>query len=147
MYQNLDDGRQTYLGTASIMLSGQTGFTDAIAYHFYEKGFDQYLHTVENVYELVDLTDESNCTQLAGKVSVRLRLTCHGPEERQTNRVWSRLNERPQRHLSVDQNAFDYPCDDRTVHSQPKMTYSAAALPERFDVTNREIAVMYRCQR
>lgn len=80
MRQQLDDGDLMDVGQASVWLSGSAGFTDAVAYHFYEKGYDCYTHDTDNEYEV----QSADGCQTTCKISARIRLTCHGPETRRT---------------------------------------------------------------
>jgi len=114
---------QTELGTASVPLSGPAGFSSAVAYHFYEKGYDTYSHSTNRAYE-IKTEDGGACGPTeVGRVYVRLRLTCWGLETEPANRVLPSPGPAPLRPAFADQNPFDYPFDERVIQAPARMTY------------------------
>lgn len=131
---------QVKFAKLSITLSSSMGFTNAIAYHFYEKGYGLHEHTVEKVYELRNMDG----TQIIGDISLRLKLTCHGPETKHTNQILLK-SERPRMQpIFVDGNAFDFPFDKHVIQPPPKMMYDNI---NRMEVFNPDIKELLHCQR
>ncbi|VVC42119.1 Hypothetical protein CINCED_3A011314 [Cinara cedri] len=77
-------------GIISLSLSGAMGFTDAIAYHFYEKGYSMHSHTSEHLCDVRSIDG----TQSVGDIFVRFKLTCCGPKAKEVNQIWLKLNDR-----------------------------------------------------
>lgn len=120
VYKETND-EQNVFGTVRIALNGSTGFTDAIAYHFYEKGSDgTHSHAVEGVYAARDAAGDRTDLEL----SVGVKLTCHGPEKR-VDRLLLRPQVRPEKlhPVHVDENIFDAVSGERMVRSRTEMTH------------------------
>lgn len=131
---------QVKFGKLSITLSSAMGFTNAIAYHFYEKGYEPHWHVVDKVYEVRN----TDGTKIIGDISLRLKLTCHGPETKQLNQIALR-SQRPQLQPTfVDGNAFDFPFDKHFIQPPPKMMYDNM---NSIRVFNPDIRELLHCQR
>ncbi|KAE9532713.1 hypothetical protein AGLY_009794 [Aphis glycines] len=139
--EDLKDGR-VKIGTVSIMLSGSMGFTSAINYHFYEKGYDIHTHTVENVHEVKNIDG----SETIGDMFVRLKLTCHGPETMQVNQIVLKSNQPELQPIFNDNDSFDFYFDKYIIPSPPKMMYSSVKKCED-KILNPEIKELLECQR
>lgn len=145
IYEDHQNGNQRVLGSMSVTLSGSMGFTDAIAYHFYEKGYEPHSHVVEKTYEVKSYDDAQS---MQGDISVYLKLTCHGPETNQVNRVVLATNLPRLRPIFIDVDGFDYKFDKQIIELPPKMTYEDVDERDNPIITNNpEIKVLLRCQR
>lgn len=152
--EDLTNG-QIEFGTLSIPMSGPMGFTDAISYHFYEKRHGlPYTHTVQGVHEVRQYGVGGGIQpSVVGEISVRLKLTCHGPrpvqQQQQVDRIVLRAERPPLRPTHVDENAFDFPLDKRTVRPPLKMTYCdiAGEKENEIRVLNPEVRELLRCRR
>lgn len=132
------------LGSMSVTLSGTTGFTDAIAYHFYEKGYEPHSHIVEKTFEVKSFDD----AQSVGDISVHLKLTCHGPEMNHVNRIVLATSLPPLRPVFIDVDEFDFHFEKRIIQPPPKMTYEDANERENLIFTNNpDIKDLLHCQR
>lgn len=135
---------QIEFGLVSVVLSGSIGFTDAVAYHFYEKGHDVHTHTSESVYEV----KSKDYTKTIGELSLRLRLTCHGPETEQVNRIVMKSKQSPLQPVFIDGNAFDFHLDKQIIQTPPKMMYeNAKKWTDQIHVYNPDIRDLLQCQR
>lgn len=135
---------QIEFGLVSVVLSGSIGFTDAVAYHFYEKGYGVHTHTAENVYDV----KSRDCTRTIGEISLRLRLTCHGPEMEQVNRIAIKSNQSPLQPVSIDGNVFDFYLDKQIIQTPPKMMYeNANQCTNKIHIYNTDIKDLLQCQR
>jgi len=143
MCEDLQDG-QINLGTVSVMLSSSMGFTGAIGIHFYEKGYDPYSHTVENVYEVKNMDG----SRTIGDMFVRLKLTCHGPETMQVNQIVLKSNQPELQPIFNDSDSFDFHFDKHIIQSPPTMMYgSINKCLGNIQVLNPEIRELLDCQR
>lgn len=135
---------QIQLGTVSVMLSSSLGFTGAISNHFYEKGYDPYAHTVENVYELKNMEG----SQTIGNMFVRLKLTCHGPETMQVNQIILKSNQPELQPIFNDSDSFDFHFDKHIIQSPPRMMYDGInKCVGKIQAFNPEIRELLDCQR
>ncbi|XP_025208734.1 uncharacterized protein LOC112604080 [Melanaphis sacchari] len=141
IYEDLEDDR-IKLGSVSIMLSSSMGFTSAISYHFYEKGYDIHAHTVESVHEVKNMDG----SQSIGDMFVRLKLTCHGPETMQVNQIVLKSDQPELQPIFNDNNSFDFYFDKNIMPSPPRMMYGGVSKCED-KVLNPEIKELLDCQR
>ncbi|XP_060861896.1 uncharacterized protein LOC132938928 [Metopolophium dirhodum] len=141
--EDLQDS-QIQLGTVSFMLSSSLGFTGAICNHFYEKGYDPYAHTVENVYDVKNMDG----SQTIGDMFVRLKLTCHGPETMQVNQIVLKSDQPELQPIFNDSDSFDFHFDKHIIQSPPTMMYdSINKCVGKIQVFNPETRDLLDCQR
>lgn len=120
------------------------GFTGAIGYHFYEKGYDLHAHTIERVYEVKDM----NSSEAIGDMFVRLKLTCHGPETMQVNQIVLKSNQLELQPIFNDTDSFDFYFDKHIIQSPPKMMYDTVnKCDDKIQILNPEIKELLDCQR
>lgn len=120
VYEDLDDDQLKELGTMYVPLNASTGFTEAISYHFYEKGNDEYSHTDNNMYVADNTTGEN---QFDVKLSVSVKLTCHGLEER-VDRLVLRSDVGSQLEpVYPDEKTFEISFDKLIIQPRTKMMY------------------------
>lgn len=147
IYENLKDD-DIMFGVVSQSLSSDRGFTEAIACHFYEKGYDAFTHTIEEAFNL----ENTERTQTIGKIIIRLKLTCHGPETKEVNHIRLKPSgNRPQqlKPIFVEDNSFDFPLDRCGLNIAPKMMYDddVNILRNRIKMCNPYIKELLHCQR
>lgn len=142
--EDLQDS-QIQLGTVTIMLSSSLGFTYGICNHFYEKGYDPYAYTVENVYDVKNMDG----SQTIGDIFVRLKLTCHGPETMQVNQIVLKSNQPELQPIFNDSDSFDFHFDKHIIQSPPTMMYDSIInkCVGKIQVFNPEIRELLDCQR
>lgn len=116
------------------------GFTNAIAYHFYEKGYDLHWHVLDKAYEVRNMSG----TKIIGDISLRLKLTCHGPETNQVNQIALRSQQPQLQPIFVDGNAFDFPFEKHIIQPPPKMMFDNINSIRAF---NPDIRELLHCQR
>jgi hypothetical protein len=124
------------------MLSSSMGFTSAISYHFYEKGYNVHTHTAESVHEVKNMDG----SQIIGDMFVRLKLTCHGPETMQVNQIVLKSNQPELQPIFNDNNSFDFYFDKHIIPSPPIMMYDGVSRCED-KILNPEIKDLLDCQR
>ncbi|XP_025420362.1 uncharacterized protein LOC112690544 [Sipha flava] len=119
VFEDTEDGQNVF-GEVFIALNSLTGFTNAIAYHFYEKGYGKHVHAVEGVHAATDGAGEKTNVEL----SVAVRLTCHGSEGR-VDRLALRPDVRPRQLQPVyaDPNTLGIAFDGRPIRPRQEMTY------------------------
>lgn len=122
------------------------GFTSAISYHFYEKGYDPYARVVENVYDVKNMDG----SQIIGDMFVRLKLTCHGPETMQVNQIVLKSNQPELQPIFNDSDSFDFHFDKHIIQSPPTMMYDNGSKNKcvgKIQVFNPETRALLDCQR
>lgn len=140
------EDNEVVFGIASVSLSGTMGFTDAIAYQFYEKGYESYSHTTQNAFEV----KSTNSGHFIGDIVVRLKLTCCGPETNEVNQIRLKSDDWPQKlePIFVDENPFDFSLDNRVLNFPPKMMYDDVnKWGNKIKSNNPEIKELLHCQR